>query len=149
MDPASRNRVLMIGGALIVIALLLVCGPLEGRFGGGQPGIDAVETPPDVAAVLRRACYDCHSNEVRWPWYSYVAPASFVVTQDVAAARYTLNFSEWDSYEPDMQWSLVLDVLDFAEEGEMPPAIYMPLHPDAVLTEADLEILREWVDSYE
>lgn len=51
MDPASRNRVLMIGGALIVIALLLVCGPLEGRFGGGQPGIDAVETTPDVAAA--------------------------------------------------------------------------------------------------
>jgi len=51
MDPASRNRVLMIGGALIVIALLLVCGPLEGRFGGGQPGLDAVETTPDVAAA--------------------------------------------------------------------------------------------------
>jgi hypothetical protein len=50
MDPASRNRVLMIGGALIVIALLLVCGPLEGRF-GGQPGLDAVETTPDVAAA--------------------------------------------------------------------------------------------------
>ena len=51
MDPTARNRVLLIGGALIVIALLLVCGPLEGRFGGGRPGIDAVETPPDMAAA--------------------------------------------------------------------------------------------------
>ena len=137
-----KKSVVALGVAFLLIQLV----PLDRD---NPPVTQDIGAPPEVAAVLRRACYDCHSNEVHWPWYAYVAPASFLVTQDVAAGRFAMNFSEWDSYDSDMQWSLVLDIVDVTEEGEMPPGVYTPLHPDAVLSEADLEILSNWVDRYE
>ena len=58
-----------------------------------------INAPKNVASILRTSCYDCHSNETNWPWYSYVAPVSFMVAGDVEDGRKSLNFSEWDKYE--------------------------------------------------
>ncbi|MGH7767721.1 MAG: heme-binding domain-containing protein [Candidatus Binatia bacterium] len=59
-----------------------------------------VAAPPEINAIFRRACYDCHSNETQWPWYGYVAPISWWIARDVELGRRGLNFSEWDSYYP-------------------------------------------------
>src|SRR6478672_7737844 len=59
--------------------------------------------PADVKAVLRRACYDCHSNETVWPWYSHVAPVSWLVADDVNKGRRHWNFSTWNHLTPDRQ----------------------------------------------
>jgi hypothetical protein len=101
--------------------------------------------PPQIKIVLRRACYDCHSNETRWPWYTYVAPLSWLVEHDVERGRQELNFSEWESYYPTtrrrkLQWT------DRAlREETMPPWIYRILHPGSGLTKEDLVALEKWI----
>lgn len=91
---------------------------------------------PDTRALAERACFDCHSNETEWPWYSYVAPVSWGITREVQEGREVLNFSEWQrAYEEAHEAAEVL------QEGEMPPAKYIPLHPEAKLTASERQQL--------
>jgi hypothetical protein len=105
-------------------------------YGGPHDNPRTVAEPPWSSAADRalaqRACFDCHSNETRWPWYSYVAPASWLVAYDVNEGRERLNFSDWveGTHDADEASEEVL-------EGEMPPRIYTVLHPEAVLTPAE------------
>jgi cytochrome c551/c552 len=103
-----------------------------------------VAAPPEVAAVLRRACYDCHSNETVWPWYSNVAPFSWLLARDVREGRRELNFSAWNAYDTKKQAKKLKETADEVAEGEMPPWFYIAMHPDAALSQADAEGLRAW-----
>jgi len=102
--------------------------------------------PPEVVAILKRSCYDCHSNEVRWPWYSRIAPASWLVAQDVVEGRESLNFSEWPE-DPDDQAFSREQVWDSIESGEMPLWFYLPLHPEARLSDEDKALLQKWSET--
>jgi hypothetical protein len=103
-----------------------------------------VPAPDEVREVLRRACYDCHSNESRWPWYAYVAPSSWLVAHDVAEARDHVNFSTWNEYDEDERLDHREDAWEEVEDGEMPLWFYVAMHPQAHLGAHDLEILRAW-----
>ena len=94
--------------------------------------------------VLRNACYDCHSNETQWPWYSQVAPVSWRITQHVRLARENLNFSEWQSLTPEDQERAREEVWEEVERGSMPLSDYLKMHPEAVLTDLQREALRRW-----
>ena len=61
---------------------------------------------PELQAVFRRSCFDCHSNETRWPWYAHVAPISWLIARDVHKARRRLNFSHWSELDPGLQQHL-------------------------------------------
>ncbi len=87
---------------------------------------------PQTRALAKRACFDCHSNETVWPWYSNVAPVSWLVQHDVEEGRSKVNFSEWDGEEAD-------DILEVVQRGEMPPAQYLPMHPEAKLSATEKE----------
>jgi hypothetical protein len=106
-----------------------------------------VSAPEEVREVLERACYDCHSNESRWPWYGYIAPASWLVAYDIDEARDHMNFSTWNQYDEDEQIDMIEEVWEEVEEGEMPPFFYTPLHPPAQLDENDRAVLREWSEN--
>jgi hypothetical protein len=84
---------------------------------------------PSTRALAARACFDCHSNETRWPWYSHVAPFSWLVQHDVDGGRRELNFSEWARGNDEAEESA-----EAVLEGEMPLAIYVWLHPSAELS---------------
>lgn len=99
-----------------------------------EPGWDA-----QTRAVAQKACFDCHSNETTWPWYSNIAPVSWLVQNDVEEGRDALNFSEWGSRR--MESDEISEVL---EEGEMPPAQYLLMHPGAQLTPAEEQLLMRW-----
>ena len=103
--------------------------------------------PASVAVrdILQRSCYDCHSNETVWPWYSRVAPASWIVGRDVRQARQHLNFSTWNRLNAADREHALEEILDEVEAGDMPMSIYLPLHPDARLTDADTRLIAEWV----
>jgi hypothetical protein len=103
-----------------------------------------VPAPAEVATILERSCYDCHSNRSRWPWYSRVAPVSWLVAHDVAEAREHLNFSEWNRLDAKDQAKALEEIWEEVEEGEMPLWFYLPLHPEARLSPGDLERLRGW-----
>lgn len=108
------------------------------------PAQQNVATPPEVAAVLRRACFDCHSNETVWPWYSNLAPVSWLLARDVREGRRELNFSTWNAYDAKNQAKKLRETAKEVAEGEMPPWLYLALHRDAALSQADVERLRAW-----
>lgn len=101
----------------------------------------------EVGAVLRRACYDCHSNETRWPWYSHVAPVSWLVAHDVDEGRAELNFSTWDVYRPEKRRKKLGECIKEIDEGEMPLWYYVLAHADAKLSDTEIETLRRWFES--
>jgi hypothetical protein len=103
-----------------------------------------IEAPENVMAILQRSCYDCHSNETVWPWYSYVAPASWLIARDVHEGREELNFSQWTSYSEKQKRHKRKECGEEVEEGEMPLWFYTPLHLEAELLPEDVEALLRW-----
>jgi cytochrome c551/c552 len=93
---------------------------------------------PQTRVLAQNACFDCHSNETVWPWYTNVAPFSWLIQHDVEEGRRYLNFSAWgqggERFEPD-------EVIEVIREGEMPPAQYLLMHPQARLTDSQKEQL--------
>lgn len=95
---------------------------------------------PETKALAERACFDCHSNESIWPWYSNVAPISWLVQHDVEEGRQKLNFSEWGTRGEGEEGGEMVESID---RGRMPPAIFLITHPEARLTDAELEQLAQ------
>ena len=98
----------------------------------GEPDWDR----PRTRELAMRACGDCHSNETQWPWYSWVAPVSWLVQHDVDEAREHLNLSEFDRPQRDAD-----EAAEELEEGEMPLRMYLWLHPEARLDEGERQEL--------
>jgi mono/diheme cytochrome c family protein len=134
--------------------LLWIAGGLFGVFLAIQliPYGHDHENPPVVAeptwdsaatrALAVRACFDCHSNETKWPWYTNVAPVSWLSVRDVEEGRNSLNFSDWSGTgrHADEAAEVVL-------EGEMPPVYYTWMHPSARLTDAEVQQLAAGLDA--
>lgn len=129
----KRKRIVLV---LAIVFLLLQLVP----FGHDHTNPPVVKEPqwssPAVAELVRRTCYDCHSNESRWPWYAYIAPVSWLVVRDVTEGREHLNFSEFD--RPQRHAG---DAAEEYREGEMPPWFYLPLHSEARLSASERETL--------
>ena len=130
-------RFLQVAGvvtAAVFVAMQLV------PYGWQHPNPPVTEEAPwpnQVAeGVARSACYSCHSNETGWPWYSYVAPMSWLVRRDVEAGRDELNFSEWDRDDNDAG-----DAAETVEEGSMPPSRFTIAHPGARLSDQEKQLL--------
>ena len=93
---------------------------------------------PQTRELADRACFDCHSNQTRWPWYSSVAPVSWLVQRDVDAGRRKLNFSEWDRPQKEAK-----EAAETVREGKMPIRTYLLLHPEATLSAAERRALAD------
>ena len=102
---------------------------------------------PDIKAILKRACYDCHSHETVWPSYSRVAPVSWLLAWDVKEGREKLNLSTWNRYSQKKRNKMIKEIWEEVEEGEMPPWFYLPLHPEAQLSVQDRAVLRAWAEN--
>jgi hypothetical protein len=126
-------------GVLLLAAQLV---PVERT---NPPVESEVPAPADLRDVLRRACYDCHSNETIWPWYASVAPVSWLVAWDVNSGRDHLNFSTWNRLSEADQRHAFEEIQEEVEDGSMPLPIYLPLHPEARLTAADRAAIEAWV----
>jgi len=130
-------------GALVLFALIQLW-PVRRT---NPPVVGDLAAPPEVASILRRACYDCHSNETRWLWYSRLAPVSWVVVHDVDEARKELNLSHWTQMPPKRQAIAPQKMLDKIDTGAMPLPRYLWVHPQARLTAEDIDTIRRWVES--
>ena len=105
--------------------------------------------PEEVKAMLKVACYDCHSNETQWPWYSYVAPVSWFVAHHVEEGRAEFNLSAWDAIDEMHQMKIREEMWEEVEEGEMPLPPYVLLHSEAILSEEQKKALEEWAEGEE
>lgn len=114
-------------GAVALLLLVFQFVPVGAKTNPpirSEPRWDSVQT----RALVERACFDCHSNETVWPWYSHVAPASWLVVRDVNLGREELNFSEWASSEE------AHEIIESIQDGSMPMRAYLITHPEARLT---------------
>jgi hypothetical protein len=113
------------------------------------PGHDAMASnapPAEIASLFKNACYDCHSYETTWPWYSYVAPISWTVIQDVNDAREAMNFSEWPNSDPfhsRKRWRRVAEAID---ANEMPIHKYTLIHSKSRLNPQQRKELINWAE---
>jgi len=130
------RRILIIAGiVLAVIGVLLVAVGTFAVARTNPPVTTTIEwDSPETEALVRRACFDCHSNETVWPWYTYVAPMAFLVANHVEEGRDHLNFSTDTRFE-------ARDMRQEIERGNMPLPQYLPLHPEAQLTDAEKQQL--------
>jgi hypothetical protein len=99
-----------------------------------------LETTSVLPAILNRACSDCHSNATVWPWYSEIAPLSWLMARAVSEGRKAVNFSEWAGYSPNQQRALLTASCDAASTGRM-PGVWTRLRPDTRLSHEDVETI--------
>jgi hypothetical protein len=128
------------------VALLVALGAIQlVPVDTSNPPVTA-DVPASVAVkgILRRACYDCHSNETQWPWYGRIAPVSWLLARDVREGRAELNFSTWNQYSTQQRVKKLKESWEEVAEGEMPPWFYLPVHRDARLSADDRTLLRQW-----
>src|SRR5215469_9249848 len=132
--------------AVLVVVTSLIPTPLaRARHAeGGGSLLAASDVNAATLSLFRRACSNCHSTETAWPWYSKVAPASWLVESDVLKARKAMNLSRWLEYGPQGQGQLLELVAKKIEVREMPPARYLALHPEARLTSEERAIVSNW-----
>ena len=103
-----------------------------------------VDIPDEVVTILRTSCYDCHSNETVYPWYSNVAPVSWWLKQHVNEAREELNFSQWGEYSVKRKNHKFEEIAEEVEEAEMPLPSYLVLHSESSLSQKQLLLLTSW-----
>jgi hypothetical protein len=104
-----------------------------------------VEVPPQVQAVLKRSCYDCHSNATVWPWYSHVAPVSWYVAHDVNEARSHVNLQNWEAQINEQEGKEHLGLFcKLIREGKMPPADYRVMHKGTDVSPEETTAVCAW-----
>lgn len=110
------------------------------------PVVKTIDAPAEVLNILRKGCFDCHSHETICPWYSKVAPVSWLMYRDINEARRKLNFSDW-SYPDKKKKKKLGEMIEEIKDGEMPPWFYLIMHSDATLTGKEKATLELWVHS--
>jgi mono/diheme cytochrome c family protein len=139
----TKSNLIKLVVAAVVLFLLIQLIP----FGRSHANPPVVSEPkwdsPETKALFKRACFDCHSNETVWPWYSNVAPMSWLVQMDVNNGRSQMNFSEWNANRG-INASFIEMVI---KEGEMPPPQYLMMHPEARLTQAEKDQLVQGIQA--
>ena len=109
--------------------------------------IEIYNPPTEVASILKTSCYDCHSNQSKYPWYTNIAPVSWFVKHHIDEGREYFNFSEWNSLTPKKQAHIIEECSEEVEEGEMPLSNYLLMHSEAELSKEQTKLLVEYFES--
>jgi hypothetical protein len=142
--PNVRNRTLLwlaAGALLIFLGLQLVRPKVT-----NPPVTAELQAPPEVKAILQNSCYNCHSNETKLAWFDEIVPAYWLVSSDVKQARMHLNFSEIGAQPAAKQKGTLYEAINQIQMGAMPLPSYRMAHPGAVVTEAQLAVLRAYLN---
>jgi Haem-binding domain len=128
----------------LLASVLVHALPHEASDRAGAPLLLGADIPPSVVDVFAQACINCHSEKTRWPWYSNVAPVSWLVENDVKRARGRLNLSRWDRLDTAEQRLLLTAIATVIENREMPLHRYVVFHPEVKLSADDSVQVIEW-----
>jgi len=128
-----------------IVFVLIVIGIQFFSVNKTNPPVNAeLDAPSEINGIFKRACYDCHSNETKWPWYASVAPVSWLVADDVEEGRRHLNFSEWGNLTRKKIAHTKEEIWDEVKDDDMPLWQYTLMHSEARLSQKDKETIREW-----
>jgi Haem-binding domain len=144
--PGWKKRI-GLGALVLLLAIQII--PVN----RANPPVDPSRTiyatqavPPEVTEVFERSCNNCHSDQTKWPWYSYVAPVSWIIARDVHRARRNLNFSQWGSYSPKKRAERLEGICEQLVNGDMPDPKYMLFHRSARVTKRQRSVVCDWTD---
>jgi len=141
MNSKMSRKLIISAAVLAALFLLIQLIPVEQT----NPPVEAdLAAPAPVTDILRRSCYDCHSHETTWPWYSRVAPFSWWLAEHVTEGRADLNFSQWPLFDFEARELMLRDIEKQLVDGTMPLRSYVLGHREARLSDRDREILLEW-----
>lgn len=104
------------------------------------------QVPENVQAVLKRSCYDCHSNETVYPWYSKIQPSAWFLADHISEGRRELNFSVWKTYETRRQSRKLEEMCEQVQSGEMPLSSYLWMHWGATLSVEEVKTICDWTE---
>lgn len=147
----TMKRKYKVIGTIIVVFVLLQFIPVERpEVISSNPDdfLSEVKVSDSIGQLIKSSCYDCHSNETHYPWYSYVFPSSLLVARDTREGRKELNFSDWGSMNKLKKFQHLNKMEEEIESGEMPMKIYILMHPKAGLTSDEKASLLQWIDTY-
>jgi hypothetical protein len=133
--------------AWLLASVLVHRLPHEALDRAGAPLLLGADIPPSVADVFARACINCHSEKTRWPWYSHVAPVSWLIENDVKRGREHLNLSRWESLDATKQRLLLTAIATVIENREMPLHRYLVFYPEVKLSTDDSVRVIEWTQA--
>ena len=140
-------RISGLGLLLALVAVQFIRSPRNAGVAEGPSSIVAIhQVPADVRRLLTRACYDCHSNSTKYPWYAAVQPAGWWLNRHVTQGRAELNFSEFAAYSRKRAVRKLNHVAEEVRERHMPLKSYLLLHGEAKLTDADIALVSNWAE---
>lgn len=140
----TRGRILWILLVLILVAQFVPKGRSNPTAGQEQDFLSSQEIPAEIRDLVKRSCYDCHSNETRWPWYSNVTPVGQWLAHHVDEGRHHLNFSAWSQLTDYRKAKILEEMEEEVGESHMPMPSYLWLHADASLDETQRSLLLQW-----
>lgn len=138
-----KKKILLV---LLTAFVLLQFLPLTAPSGTNPNEIKGNE---EVKKILRKSCYDCHSDLTVWPWYTKLFPVNVYLYHHVEEGKAELNFSEWETLSKKDKAKKGDEILEALEEGEMPLGDYILLHPNAKISKDELEVLKNWIQGLE
>ncbi|MCB0737821.1 MAG: heme-binding domain-containing protein [Bacteroidetes bacterium] len=135
---------------LVIVVGLVVCqfiGPdkTNPAIEEGADLLSVENVPANVVDILKTSCYDCHSNETVWPWYTSIAPLSWGIINHVNDGREELNFSTWKSYKEGKKLHKLEECIEMVAKGYMPIEGYVKMHDGAELTDEEKVALKGWI----
>ena len=136
-------------GLLILLVAIQFIRPTrnEGKADGPKDVTHYLDVPENVMVILKKSCYDCHSNKTVYPWYAQINPVGLWLDNHVNEGKEELNFSDFSQYAVKKIDHKLEEITEVTEEGEMPMESYVLMHPEAKLSEDDLKVIKEWVNN--
>lgn len=133
--------------AAAFVVLQLIPNPMPENSAAGTGDLLSVhQVPEDIAGMLKTSCYDCHSGQTHFPWYSRIAPVSWLVARDIREGRAELSFSQWDTLSKRQQLGKLEAIKEEVVAGKMPMPVYTLIHRNAKLSSAQVSALSKWTD---
>jgi len=139
-----KKILIAIGAASVGGASLVHPFGTFGVPGSSKTILREAQIDPETLAIVQRACRNCHSQQTEWPWYSHVAPISWLLARDVQHARLHMNLSRWQDYSTDDRIRLLSEIGSAVRNREMPVQRYVLLHPEARLTDIERQQIYRW-----
>jgi hypothetical protein len=138
-------RVILVSVAIIIIAIQFIPSGIPGNREEDEKSIvhSGLVTEP-VLSMIKRSCFDCHSNQVNLPWYSQIAPVSWLLASHINEGKEHLNFSEWEDYNKRKKIRMLGDIGEEVRTGKMPLKSYLRIHRDARLNDEAAAALVKW-----
>ncbi|MEE1944242.1 heme-binding domain-containing protein [Pedobacter sp. KR3-3] len=134
-------------GILVIVVVIQFIHPARNQSGQAMPNdiSKIVAIPKDVQGILKKACYDCHSNNTEYPWYTNIQPIHWFMNYHIVSGKEELNFNEFGTYTPRRQQSKLRSIENSLKDGTMPLSSYTLIHRNAILSEVEKSQIINWV----